>query len=70
MAISWRMVPVSAIYRGIATSGFALLAMTWKLEISLFAMHGVVIDGWSAWAVPHALQEETAAVLVKIIIHY
>jgi hypothetical protein len=29
-----------------------------------------VIDGWSAWAVPHALQEETAAVLVKIIIPY
>jgi hypothetical protein len=44
--------------------------MTWKLEISLFAMYGVVIDGWSAWAVPHALQEETAVTPENIIIPY
>jgi hypothetical protein len=44
--------------------------MTWKLEISLFALYGVVIDGWSAWAVPHALQEETADTLANIIITY
>ena len=54
MAIPWTMARTEN--DGIATSGFALLAMTWKIAVSCLCLTRAIINRWSAWAMPHALQ--------------